>query len=108
DTADLSQLAAVLDAVDAHTVIVRDADRDLTDQVDGRRLTITEDADAGSIDEQPDNDLARTLSELRLVKDSWEIEQLRLAVAATKQGFDDVIADLPQIIAHERGERLVE
>ncbi len=31
-----------------------------------------------------------------------------LAVDATKQGFDDVIADLPNIVAHPRGERLVE
>jgi Xaa-Pro aminopeptidase len=33
---------------------------------------------------------------------------MRLAVDATKQGFDDVIADMPAIVAHERGERLVE
>src|SRR5690606_37278464 len=39
---------------------------------------------------------------------AFEIEQLRLAVDATKQGFDDVIADLPQIVAHKRGERLIE
>jgi Xaa-Pro aminopeptidase len=29
-------------------------------------------------------------------------------VAATRQAFDDVVADLPAIVAHERGERLVE
>jgi Xaa-Pro aminopeptidase len=103
ETADLSGFASVLDQVDAATIIVRGADRDLTDQVDGRRLTFGED-----VDETPDADLARDLSELRLVKDAWEIEQMRLAVAATKQGFDDVIEDLPQIIAHDRGERLVE
>jgi Xaa-Pro aminopeptidase len=39
-------------------------------------------------------DLARTLSELRLVKDEWEVEQLDLAVAATHKGFDDVVARL--------------
>ena len=33
---------------------------------------------------------------------------MRLAIAATKQGFDDVIADRPAIIAHAKGERLVE
>ncbi|MFW8746063.1 hypothetical protein, partial [Mesorhizobium japonicum] len=37
-TRDLAELERVLDAVDASTVIVRDADRDLTDRVDGRRL----------------------------------------------------------------------
>jgi Xaa-Pro aminopeptidase len=33
---------------------------------------------------------------------------MRRAVAATKKGFDDVIADFAAITAHERGERLVE
>lgn len=55
-----------------------------------------------------DEELLRDLSELRLVKDAWEIAQMRLAIAATKQGFDDVIADRPAITAHPRGERLVE
>ena len=53
-------------------------------------------------------ELARDLSELRLIKDGFEIAQLREAVAATMSGFDDVIADLPNIIAHSRGERIVE
>lgn len=55
-----------------------------------------------------DETLARDLSELRLVKDDVELDQLRAAVAATKQGFDDVIAALPRITAHERGERVIE
>jgi Xaa-Pro aminopeptidase len=104
-TASLDDLAAVLDAVDATTVIVRDGDRDLTDQVDGRRLLV---ADSESLETDADTDLARDLSELRLVKDAFEIDQMRRAVAATKSGFDDVIADRPAIIAHARGERLVE
>ncbi|QEO09635.1 aminopeptidase P family protein [Protaetiibacter larvae] len=55
-----------------------------------------------------DAELRRAVSELRLVKDEFELAELRAAVAATKLGFDDVIADLPQIVAHERGERLIE
>jgi Xaa-Pro aminopeptidase len=104
-TADLAELEAVIDSVDASTLIVRDADRDLTDQVDGRRLLA---ADVELVDEEGDVALARDLSELRLVKDDWEVGQLRLAIEATRRGFDDVIADLPQIVEHERGERLVE
>jgi Xaa-Pro aminopeptidase len=42
------------------------------------------------------------------VKDSFEIGELRAAVDATARGFDDVVADLPRITAHRRGERLVE
>ena len=104
-TANLDAFSDVLDSVDADTLIVRDGDRDTTDQVDGRRLLA---ADSEALDNDGDTELARDLSELRLVKDEYEIAEMRAAVNATKQGFDDVIADLPQIIAHERGERLVE
>jgi Xaa-Pro aminopeptidase len=105
ETADLAEFTEVIDRVDAITIVVRGADRDVTDQIDGRRLLA---ADAESIDEEPDATLARDLSELRLVKDDWEIAEMRSAVEATRLGFNDVIADLPQIIAHDRGERLVE
>ena len=104
-TADLDALTHVLDTVDADTIILREGDRDLTDHIDGRRLLS---ADAGSLENDADTIFARDLSELRLVKDGYEIEQLRRAVAATKKGFDDVIADRDAIVAHERGERLVE
>jgi Xaa-Pro aminopeptidase len=55
-----------------------------------------------------DADLARDLSEFRLIKDEYEIGEMRLAVAATAKGFDDVIRDLPRSSGHPRGERLVE
>lgn len=48
------------------------------------------------------------LSELRLVKDSFEIEELRKAVAVTADGFDDIVKELDRVVAHERGERVVE
>ncbi|MCU1584723.1 MAG: aminopeptidase family protein [Microbacteriaceae bacterium] len=104
-TADLAEFDRVLDSVDHNTVILRDGDRDLTDQVDGRRLLV---ADAESLEVDADATFARDLSELRLVKDEFEIAQMRLAVAATHKGFDDVVADRPALIAHPRGERLVE
>ncbi len=106
-TRHLDEFAAVLDATDGSTRIVRDADRDLTDQLDGRRLLAAE-LGPETVDETGDADFARDLSEMRFVKDDYEIREMRLAIDATKQGFDDVIADLPQIVAHPRGERLVE
>jgi Xaa-Pro aminopeptidase len=105
ETRNLAVFSAVIDGVDAGTLILREADRDITDQIDGRRLLA---ADTESLENDGDAELARELSEMRLVKDAYEVEQLRRAVAATKLGFDDVIADLPAITAHERGERLVE
>lgn len=41
-----------------------------------------------------DAELAAFLSEMRLIKDTVEIEALRSAVMATKRGFEDVIARL--------------
>jgi Xaa-Pro aminopeptidase len=106
ETRHLDEFADVLEATDASTRIVREADRDLTDQLDGRRLLAAE--DAAGVDEDVDAGFFRDLSEMRFVKDDYEIREMRMAIDATKQGFDDVIADLPQIIQHERGERLVE
>ncbi|WP_137845078.1 aminopeptidase P family protein [Microbacterium sp. 2FI] len=55
-----------------------------------------------------DADLTRFVSELRLVKDEYEIEQMRLAVDVTAAGFDDIVAHLDAAVAHPRGERIVE
>lgn len=53
-------------------------------------------------------DLTRVVSELRLVKDEYEIAEMRRAVDITAQGFDDIIRALPDAVAHARGERVVE
>jgi len=57
---------------------------------------------------QLDDSLSETLSELRLVKDAWEVEQIREAVAITVEGFHDVVKALPRAVEHPRGERVVE
>jgi Xaa-Pro aminopeptidase len=53
-------------------------------------------------------ELTRFVSELRLTKDEYEIAQLRLAVDITARGFDDIVTELPRIVEHPRGERVVE
>ncbi len=63
---------------------------------------------AGELVVDADDDLTRFVSELRLVKDEYELAQLRLAVDVTARGFDDIVADLPRIAATPRGERVVE
>ncbi len=55
-----------------------------------------------------DDALTRAVSELRLVKDEYELTQMALAVQVTGRGFDDIVAELPRIIDHPRGERVVE
>ena len=53
-----------------------------------------------------DNDLARVLSEMRLVKDDWELGQLREATDITALGFEDSLREWDRVLEH--GERWVE
>ncbi len=81
--------------------IIREADAALTAHLDQAR--------AGSAETGPENadgELARAASELRLVKDAYEIEQMRLAVASSVRGFDDIVRALPRAVASDRGERV--
>ncbi|SFR66519.1 Xaa-Pro aminopeptidase [Microbacterium azadirachtae] len=55
-----------------------------------------------------DAELTQVVSELRLIKDEYEIAEMRRAVEITANGFDDIIRDLPRAVAHPRGERIVE
>lgn len=55
-----------------------------------------------------DPKLAEFVSELRLIKDEYEIAQMRQAVAASVRGFEEVARNLGRAKAHPRGERVVE
>ncbi|MDR2929981.1 MAG: aminopeptidase P family protein [Propionibacteriaceae bacterium] len=57
---------------------------------------------------EADHELTVALSELRLRKDEYEIEQMEAACAATLTGFEAVIAELPEAVRRGRGERWVE
>jgi Xaa-Pro aminopeptidase len=89
--------------------VVRDADRELTARLDAARSAAG--TDEGTREQEVaelDDELAHALSLLRMVKDEWEVQQLREAVAATHAGFEAVIASLPEAVARGRGERWVE
>ena len=90
--------------------IVRDADRDLTATADAIRQSVaaTEHPEGSPTPADADEELAHLLSTMRLVKDEWEIGQMRDAIGATAVGFDAVIADLPEALRRGRGERWVE
>lgn len=60
------------------------------------------------IPRQPLQRQARALSEMRMVKDEYEIQQIRDAVDATIAGFERVITQLPRAVDHKRGERVIE
>ncbi len=55
-----------------------------------------------------DAELAQALSELRLTKDQFEVEELREACRQTVEAFVAVVAELPEAVRRGRGERWVE
>ena len=57
-------------------------------------------------DDSRDEELARVLSELRLVKDPWEIEQLQEACDITALGFTDSVREWDNVLKY--GERWIE
>lgn len=56
--------------------------------------------------ENPEVD--RVTSEMRLVKDVYEQEQMQLAVDATARGFDEVVLSFDHAVREQRGERVIE
>jgi Xaa-Pro aminopeptidase len=83
ETAHLDDLAAALDGcAPGRTRVLRGLDA----AVDAAVRTAGPDRD---------RELAQTLSELRLVKDDWELAQLQDAIDATTRGFEDVARVLP-------------
>lgn len=92
---ELSQALAEADTL----LVIRDADPAATAKVDEAR---------GKADEQGDAELARNISELRLVKDEFEVAELQRACDATQVGFEAVARELPTAVANGRGERWVE
>jgi Xaa-Pro aminopeptidase len=57
-------------------------------------------------DESMDADLARVVSEMRLVKDEWELGELAAACDATVLGFEDAVREWDRVL--EYGERWLE
>ena len=86
--------------------IVREADADLTARVDALREA------SGFSDEDAniavDDKLHEVAAEARMLKDAYEIGEMRKAVAATKLGFDRMLTRLPQALGKEHSERMIE
>ncbi|SDH38888.1 Xaa-Pro aminopeptidase [Arthrobacter subterraneus] len=112
ETADLADLEAAI-TKDAGAVeiggirirLLREVDLNADALVDTSRINTGVDLEAS---DELDAKLAEALSELRLIKDEWEITQMRRAVEATVNGFHEVVSELPRAISHPRGERVVE
>ncbi|NKX53766.1 aminopeptidase P family protein [Arthrobacter mobilis] len=85
--------------------LLREVDLNVDALVDTSRINTGVDLEES---DNLDAELAEALSELRLRKDEWEVGELKKAVAATVNGFHEVVKVLPRAMAHERGERVVE
>jgi Xaa-Pro aminopeptidase len=57
-------------------------------------------------DDKADRELAVFMSEMRLTKDSWEVEQLQDAVDSTIMGFEDSVREWDNVVRY--GERWLE
>ncbi len=80
------------------TRILREASPELTDKIDQWR----------GRGDKADTEFETALSELRLIKDDFEVAQLVEACEATAVGFEAVVKELPNAVANGRGERWVE
>jgi Xaa-Pro aminopeptidase len=86
--------------------VIRQADPQITDQVeDVRKANGFQDPNTNK---QADDELQEFTSTARMIKDSYEIGEIRKAVDATKDGFDRILSRLPQTVDKPRSERTLE
>jgi Xaa-Pro aminopeptidase len=58
--------------------------------------------------DEADHEFAVALSELRLIKDTFEVDQMRAACRETAAAFGGVVAGIPEAVRRGRGERWIE
>ncbi|MFD0705135.1 aminopeptidase P family protein [Alloscardovia venturai] len=86
--------------------IIRNIDAEVTATVDAiRQENGYNDSDSNASD---DNKFYEFTSEARMIKDNYEIAQMRKAIVATKEGFTRMLSALPHARGKERGERILE
>ena len=78
-----------------------------------RKVTIALRGEDSSIDElvkehKRESEFVSFLSEHRLVKDEYEINEMQRACDATARGFGDLVRALPAAMSNPRGERVIE
>src|SRR5699024_2954079 len=84
--------------------LVRNTDLNMDALVDTSRINTGVDLE---VSDAMDGELAEFLSELRLIKDDYEIADLRGSVESTLRGFEDIVRAIPQATQHARGERVI-
>lgn len=85
--------------------LVRETDLNMDALVDTSRINTGVDLERS---DALDGELSEFLSEMRLIKDDYEIAQLRGSIDSTIRGFEDIVRAIPSAKAHQRGERVIE
>lgn len=110
DTRDISELDALLakDVQPGQVTlrVIKEADPDITKKVDEIRSA------AGFTDvtanDDADNDFHEFAAVARMLKDEYEVREMRKAILATRHGFDNILRHLDSSIDQPRGERILE
>jgi Xaa-Pro aminopeptidase len=91
-------------------VLPADLDHEIRQLIEEiRRSSAAPEIDQGRpTTEESDHDFAVALSELRLIKDAFEIAEMREACRQTAATFEAVVADIPEAVRRGRGERWIE
>jgi Xaa-Pro aminopeptidase len=96
--ADTISVRAVSTGLDPQIQQVIEEVRSPAAEVDQRRAIIDE----------ADHEFTVALSELRLIKDTFEVDQMRAACRETAAAFEAVVAGIPEAVRRGRGERWIE
>jgi Xaa-Pro aminopeptidase len=97
---------------DADTVSMRvlsaDLDPQIQEVIEEVRSSAAEVDQWQSRIDEADHEFAVALSELRLIKDTFEIDQMMAACRETAAAFEAVVAGIPEAVQRGRGERWIE
>jgi Xaa-Pro aminopeptidase len=96
----------------ADTVSLRalstDLDLQIQQMIEEVRSPAAEVDQRRSMIDKADLEFAVALSELRLIKDMFEVDQMRAACRETAAAFEAVVAGIPEAVRRGRGERWIE
>jgi Xaa-Pro aminopeptidase len=89
-------------------VLSTDLDLQIQQVIEEVRSTVAEIDQRRSMIEEADHEFVVALSEMRLIKDTFEIDQMRAACRETAVAFEAVVAGIPEAVRRGRGERWIE
>lgn len=86
--------------------VIKESDPAITAEVD--RIREAAGLDDKAANDEGDNDFHETAAVARMLKDDYEIGEMRKAILATRHGFDNILRHLDESVDKPRGERMLE